>query len=138
MIVQDPKSGFSSIEEVSPGFAGYLGKSMNLEGENSRRRRMGGDANIVFINRSVADQLLEGSGKNLKDLQVEIDRKLTPNSFALDSVDVRIDLKKEVKDVVVSNVFGLIEGSDPKLKDEVVIYLAHYDHIGTDGKGGVL
>ena len=98
---------------------------------------MSGDANIVFINRSVADQLLAYSGENLKDLQLDIDSKLSPNSFALDSVDIKIDLKKEIKNVVVSNVFGLIEGSDPELKDEVVIYVAHYDHVGTDGKGGV-
>lgn len=28
------------------------------------------------------------------------------------------------------NVVGYLEGSDPKLKDEFVIYSAHYDHVG--------
>jgi len=28
-------------------------------------------------------------------------------------------------------------GSDPVLKNEVVIYVAHFDHLGTDGRGGV-
>ncbi|WP_271766102.1 M28 family peptidase [Aquimarina algiphila] len=28
------------------------------------------------------------------------------------------------------NVVGMVEGSDPKLKDEYVIYSAHYDHVG--------
>lgn len=28
------------------------------------------------------------------------------------------------------NVVGFLEGSDPKLKDEVIIVGAHYDHIG--------
>ena len=31
------------------------------------------------------------------------------------------------------NVLAYIEGSDPKLKDEVVIVSAHYDHEGADG-----
>src|SRR5687768_391457 len=31
------------------------------------------------------------------------------------------------------NVVAAIEGSDPKLKDEVVIVCAHYDHDGTNG-----
>lgn len=137
MIVQDPKSGFSSIEEASPGIAEYLGRSRNLKRENSSRRRMGPDANIIFVNVSVADQLLASSGNNLKDLQQDIDSRLTPISFVLDSVNLKVELKKEVKEVVVSNVFGIIEGSDPKLKDELVIYVAHYDHVGTDGKGGV-
>jgi Zn-dependent M28 family amino/carboxypeptidase len=30
------------------------------------------------------------------------------------------------------NVVGLIEGSDPQLKKEVVIYSAHWDHLGAD------
>ena len=137
MIVQDPKSGYTCIEEEMPGVANYLGRSRSLEGAESRSRRMSGNANIIFVNRSVADQLLACCDKNLKDLQQDIDSKLSPSSFDLDSVYVKIDLKKEVKNVVVSNVFGLIEGSDPKLKDEVVIYVAHYDHVGTDGKGGV-
>ncbi len=137
MIVQDPKSGFSSIDEEMPGIANYLGRSRSLKGEEGGRRSRSGPATIVFINRSVADQLLASSGNNLKDLQIGIDSKLTPNSFAVDSVDLKIELKKEVKDIIVSNVFGLIEGSDPVLKDEVLIYVAHYDHIGTDGEGGV-
>ena len=29
-----------------------------------------------------------------------------------------------------SNVVGLIPGTDPKLKDEYIVYSAHYDHIG--------
>ena len=32
------------------------------------------------------------------------------------------------------NVVGYIEGSDPKLKDEVLLLGAHYDHIGFDKK----
>jgi Zn-dependent M28 family amino/carboxypeptidase len=31
-----------------------------------------------------------------------------------------------------NNVLGLIEGSDPKLKHEFVIYSAHWDHLGID------
>jgi hypothetical protein len=34
----------------------------------------------------------------------------------------------------VPNCLGLLEGSDPKLKDEVVIVGGHMDHIGTQGR----
>ncbi len=34
------------------------------------------------------------------------------------------------KPVVSRNIVGMLEGSDPKLKDEYVIYSAHYDHNG--------
>ena len=34
------------------------------------------------------------------------------------------------------NVVGVIEGTDPKLKDEYVLLTAHFDHIGTTHTGG--
>ncbi|MEM7431819.1 MAG: M28 family peptidase [Pseudomonadota bacterium] len=36
----------------------------------------------------------------------------------------------EIETVQTANVLGLIEGSDPELKQEVVIYSAHHDHLG--------
>jgi Zn-dependent M28 family amino/carboxypeptidase len=41
---------------------------------------------------------------------------------------IRFDNK--VSRVRTANVAGLLPGSDPKLKDEVVIYSAHHDHFG--------
>ncbi len=32
--------------------------------------------------------------------------------------------------VLSQNVIGIIEGTDPKLKNEYIIYSAHYDHVG--------
>jgi aminopeptidase YwaD len=32
--------------------------------------------------------------------------------------------------IKTQNIVGVLEGSDPKLKDEYIIYSAHYDHIG--------
>jgi Zn-dependent M28 family amino/carboxypeptidase len=34
------------------------------------------------------------------------------------------------------NVAGIVPGTDPKLKDEVVIYSAHWDHLGKQGDTG--
>jgi len=42
----------------------------------------------------------------------------------------KINIKSELKRVTSANVVGTIEGSDPKLKDEYVVYSAHYDHLG--------
>ncbi|GAB4026850.1 M28 family peptidase [Spirosoma gilvum] len=35
-----------------------------------------------------------------------------------------------------ANVAGIIEGSDPKLKDEYVVLSAHFDHVGVGKQGG--
>ena len=40
----------------------------------------------------------------------------------------------KVKDLNAYNVVGFLEGSDSKLKDEIIIIGAHYDHIGTRAK----
>lgn len=40
-----------------------------------------------------------------------------------------MDTKVE-KRIVSQNVIGVIEGTDPQLKNEYIIYSAHYDHVG--------
>ncbi|HJX91199.1 MAG TPA: M28 family peptidase [Pyrinomonadaceae bacterium] len=42
----------------------------------------------------------------------------------------KLNLKSEVKRVAAPNVVGVLEGSDPKLKSEYVVYSAHWDHLG--------
>lgn len=137
LVVMDPKSGLQSIEDMNPAIASYLGKSRVLKPDEEESTTRGNRPGMVLIHRSVADQLLEASGKSLKDLQLEIDRNLTPQSFLLEGVRVKVELNMETRDLEIYNVFGMIEGSDPTLKDEVVIYTAHYDHVGTDSQGGV-
>lgn len=55
---------------------------------------------------------------------------LAPSMAALDTVPVE-------RRRVSSNVIGMIPGTDPVLKDEVVIVGAHYDHIGVNGARAV-
>src|SRR5690554_2408684 len=44
------------------------------------------------------------------------------------SLDYKVDA--ENKTLTTSNIVAFIEGSDPKLKDEVVVLTSHYDHVG--------
>jgi Zn-dependent M28 family amino/carboxypeptidase len=41
-----------------------------------------------------------------------------------------IDIKQQLRSFKSHNVIGKLEGSDPKLCDEYVIYTAHWDHLG--------
>lgn len=47
----------------------------------------------------------------------------------------QVSLKSEIARLATSNVVGMIEGSDPKLRNEVVLLSAHLDHKGM-GHGG--
>jgi len=41
-----------------------------------------------------------------------------------------IDIKQQLRSFKSHNVIAKLEGSDPKLRDEYVIYTAHWDHLG--------
>jgi hypothetical protein len=41
------------------------------------------------------------------------------------------------REAPAANVVGVLEGSDAKLKDEVVVIGAHYDHLGRGGQGSL-
>ncbi len=43
-----------------------------------------------------------------------------------------VALHNSLRTIDSRNVVARIEGSDPKLKDEYVVYTAHWDHLGTD------
>ncbi len=47
------------------------------------------------------------------------------------SVAITLSLEANKEEIVTSqNVIGVVEGTDPELKKEYIIYSAHYDHVG--------
>ena len=83
------------------------------------------------ISDSVAQTLFSTSGKKESDLQTSIDSSLKPASMALP--DTQIEMKvvnAEMRRGMTHNVAGMIEGSDPSLKNETIIFSGHYDHDG--------
>src|SRR5690606_21668416 len=48
---------------------------------------------------------------------------------------VNIEYKSGKVTATVSNVIGIVEGTDKK--DEYLFVTAHYDHVGTDEKGNI-
>ena len=83
---------------------------------------------LLTINDKIAAELMEGV--SLKALQEQIDSNLKPASRALKaSVNLKI-VNSERKRGVSQNVIGWIEGSDPALKNETIVFSAHYDHDG--------
>jgi hypothetical protein len=52
--------------------------------------------------------------------------------YTLKSANLVIDLNKSPEKVQTENIIGYIEGSDPKLKKDVIVLSAHYDHVGVE------
>jgi hypothetical protein len=54
-----------------------------------------------------------------------------PISRPLPGLTVGLDMKDEIaSSLKAPNTVGILEGSDPKLKNEYIVYSAHMDHIG--------
>jgi len=45
-------------------------------------------------------------------------------------MNASLTIHNTIRDIESHNVVGKLEGSDPKLKDQYVIYTAHWDHLG--------
>ena len=74
--------------------------------------------------------LLFGSVEKLKQIQTEIDKNTSPNSFELNGCRATIKTSTIINEHISKNVVGYIEGTDQLLKNETVIIGAHYDHLG--------
>lgn len=76
-----------------------------------------------------AEKLAGLAGKNLKDLQVGMAHG-KPASFPIPGAQVTFQTGVIRETGATRNVVGFLEGSDPRLKEEVVVLGAHYDHLG--------
>jgi hypothetical protein len=87
------------------------------------------------ISTDVAEKLLADAklGRTLLDLSKAAETESGSKPLLLQGT--RVELTTSTVRTIINdrNVIGLIEGSDPTLKDEVVIVCAHYDHDGTNG-----
>ena len=138
LLVFDPKSGHNCLSDVNPTFPKYLSSSKSLKGSDDPMAMLYGQIpKFIIIHRNVAEKILEGTGMDLKTLQNLIDNTLEPHSFSVPGKTINFHLSVNKKETNARNIFGVIEGSDPKLKKEYLIYMAHFDHIGVDPAGDV-
>lgn len=84
---------------------------------------------VITVGTAVANQLLAAANTNLTDVKKKIAETLKPATVVLNT-PVAFSAKLVEEDIKADNVLGFLEGSDPKLKDEVLVVTGHYDHIG--------
>jgi hypothetical protein len=80
----------------------------------------------VQINPEIADLLLKNSG-------YIFDKLVESKVPKLIKADLKLSYGPVQREVLSSNVLGYLEGTD--LKDELLVYSAHYDHIGLNPDG---
>ena len=129
LIVMDPKSDSESLEEQFPN------SIISLKGEKPYILRLPGMPKMLFVHREIADALLKGTGYSLEILQKKIDSELKPHSFTIPDKKLKITEVTKTEEETMNNVAAYIEGSDPVLKNEYVIFSGHIDHIGISQRG---
>jgi len=82
----------------------------------------------AWVTEEAARELIAMAGFDLEALRESADNR----DFEPVPLGIRTSIVLDVtlNRVQSANVLGLIPGSDPVLKDEVVIYTAHHDHLG--------
>ncbi len=86
-----------------------------------------------WVTEDAARRLISLGGHDLDDLVA----KARSSDFVPVPLGVTtsLTLENRLSRVSSANVLGLLPGSDPQLADEVVVYTAHHDHLGTAEAG---
>ena len=127
-------AGCIIIHETGP--AGYpfavVSGSWGRENFDLRSSDEGEDrlALEAWVTWDFAQRLFTAAGQDLSALKAEAARR----EFRPVPLSVRADytVENEVRDVASRNVIALLPGGDPALRNEYIIYSAHWDHLGRD------
>ncbi|WP_448213644.1 M28 family metallopeptidase [Colwellia sp. MEBiC06753] len=88
----------------------------------------------AYLNHEVAAPLFDGAELNLEQVfALDTDNKAI-KGFPL-SASVTIAKQSRHEEITSPNIVATIEGSDPVLKNEYVVFSAHLDHIGVSEHG---
>lgn len=90
-----------------------------------------------WASRMVADTIFTAAGKSYSETKAAIDKSIRPHSLSFPGAKIRINLSIVTTNSLTANLLGMIEGSDPVLKDEYIVIGAHLDHVGMNDQGYV-
>jgi Zn-dependent M28 family amino/carboxypeptidase len=94
-------------------------------------RRAAGEPALAFagwITSDAGNKLLGLAGHNVDELlKASESRDFRPIPL---NVRLKANLPTRLHEIESRNVAGVVEGSDPKLKSEVVLFTSHWDHLG--------
>lgn len=121
----------ASVDNLSPRMKETLQNGNPYLKTAERIKQMANAAGLptVVIGTATANQILAGANTNLEAVKTQIAETKKPASVVI-NMPVSFAAKSVETDVRAENVLGFLEGSDPKLKHEVLVVTGHYDHIG--------
>lgn len=84
---------------------------------------------VINVSTATANQILAAANMTVEAVKGALDSSKKPASKAV-NVKVQMAGTKKEEKIRAENVLGYLEGSDPVLKEELIVISSHYDHIG--------
>ena len=122
------------VHETGPAaypFAVIVGSMSRENFEISTPDRNAGHVGMQgWLTLDAARKLFSAAGKNYDALKAAAARR----DFAPVTLGAKASftIENTLRNVASKNVIALLPGADPKLRNEYVIYTAHWDHLGRD------
>ena len=91
---------------------------------------------VVVLSPELAEKLLSAIGLNFSDVQAA-ERDHLPLSPKVTDASARLTVAVQRREISTQNVVGVLPGTDPVLKNEYVVFSAHYDHLETNADGEI-
>jgi hypothetical protein len=105
--------------------------------ENIRLARDGeGNLPQVTLGPALAEELLAACGLDLKTIYQAANHKEKLQGKSVD-LSAKMTVSTQQTKSTTQNVAGILEGTDPVLKNEYVVFSAHYDHLKTSPGGEI-
>jgi len=122
---------FQKVQEMMGSWGSDKG-TMRMKDSSSQVRQQ---FVRFLVSPELAETVLKSSGTSLNQLKNEAlhDQQFAP--VFVDNATVTIISKVIHETKQTENVLGFLPGSDPELKSQVVIFTAHYDHLGKSRTG---
>src|SRR5687767_14800466 len=124
------------IHETEPAGYPYEVASGSWSRENfdiqKPDRNMARAAVESWITTDRARELFTASGQDFDALKkAALSKDFKPVAL---NAKANMTVKNTIREINSNNVIGKVEGTDPTLKNEYVVYTAHWDHLGRDPK----
>jgi Zn-dependent M28 family amino/carboxypeptidase len=136
MAAQKGAAGALIVHETGPagyGFNVVQGKTGEQFDLVTPDKNMGRAAVEGWITLDSAKALLKSAGQDFDALKAKAaTREFTPVPLG---TTASMTIANKLRTINSRNVIAKLEGSDPKLKDEYVVYTAHWDHFGKTADG---
>jgi hypothetical protein len=110
------------VNDLQGGLVGWLDQRGRPDGAFPELRAK------AVLSDAAAEALFQGATPSYADILASAKGRMLP-AFDL-PLRATIRTVTEHRRIESPNVAGLLRGSDPRLRDEVVIYTAHLDHLG--------